>query len=178
MPRWSFNYLYYNGAVAFNSQIKEMATSWEQAGIKLNLEGKSFGDVIGAAFARARPASLAPGTSPTGAVAGIYSPDYYPTGEEIFATGAGSNAVSYSDPDGRRHHRGQTNVSSSLSALYDLRELPRRAAAGHLAAEPGCRAVRGREERLWLHAPEPLLSWAAENWYFCKASQVVTKPVI
>ena len=28
----------------------------------------------------------------------IFSPDYYPTGEELFQTGAGSNSGSYSDP--------------------------------------------------------------------------------
>ena len=28
----------------------------------------------------------------------IFSPDYYPTGEDLFQTGAGSNAGSYSDP--------------------------------------------------------------------------------
>ena len=45
----NFNYLYYNGAVSFDNQIKELATTWAQAGIKLNLEGKAFGDVISAA---------------------------------------------------------------------------------------------------------------------------------
>jgi peptide/nickel transport system substrate-binding protein len=29
----------------------------------------------------------------------VFAPDYYPTGEQIFATGAGSNVGSFSDPE-------------------------------------------------------------------------------
>jgi len=38
------------GVVSFDAQIQELASSWAQAGIKLQLEAKAFGDVISAAF--------------------------------------------------------------------------------------------------------------------------------
>ena len=46
----SFQYLYQSGVVSFDAQIQELASSWAQAGIKLQLEAKAFGDVISAAF--------------------------------------------------------------------------------------------------------------------------------
>ena len=72
-------------------------SSWAQAGFNLTLSQASFNTVIGNATA------CTPGPSCTWELenwgAGwIYAPDYYPTGEEIFSTGAGSNSGSYSDP--------------------------------------------------------------------------------
>ena len=67
----NFNYLYVDGTVSLHAQIKEMAASWEQAGIKLSLESKTFGDVISAAFGAVRAQEGLPlGRSPTGAAAG------------------------------------------------------------------------------------------------------------
>ena len=94
----NFNYLYYNGAVAFNSQVKEMAASWEQAGIKLDLSGKNFGDVLTVAAAPCTPGKACDWDMANWGGGWVYAPDYYPTGEEIFASGASQNFGLYSDP--------------------------------------------------------------------------------
>ncbi|MGP0005336.1 MAG: ABC transporter substrate-binding protein, partial [Acidimicrobiales bacterium] len=47
----------------------------------------------------------------------LYSPDYLPTGEEIFATGAGSNQGDYSNAQNDTLIR-ETNENSSLSVFY------------------------------------------------------------
>jgi peptide/nickel transport system substrate-binding protein len=44
----------------------------------------------------------------------LFSPDYLPTGEEIFATGAGSNSGNYNDPTNNSEIIA-TNKSSSSS---------------------------------------------------------------
>ena len=46
-----------------------------------------------------------------------YGPDYYPTGDELWATGAGANVNSYSDPT-MDQLIGNTETSNTLSALY------------------------------------------------------------
>ncbi len=164
----SFNYLYYNGVTNFNAQIQEMATSWEQAGIKLNLAGKSFGDVIGTALPC--PAGKACGWDLANWGGGWdYAPDYYPTGEEIFTTGAGSNSGGYSDPTNDANIV-KTNVSSSLSALYTYEnylavQLPViwQPTAAYELTEIGKNVCGVTPQNV-------LLNWPAQEWYFCKAS--------
>jgi peptide/nickel transport system substrate-binding protein len=48
----------------------------------------------------------------------LFSPDYYPTGEEIFQTGAGSNSGSYSDPTNDANILA-TNVSQTPLTQYE-----------------------------------------------------------
>ena len=47
----------------------------------------------------------------------IYSPDYYPTGDEIFSTGAGSNSGGFSDPMNDQLTLA-SEVSNDVSALH------------------------------------------------------------
>ena len=66
----SFNYLYYNGSVSFDDQIKELAVTWARAGIKLQLEVKGLDAVISTAVMPCVAGKASPGTSPTGAMDG------------------------------------------------------------------------------------------------------------
>jgi peptide/nickel transport system substrate-binding protein len=163
----SFNYLYESGVVAFQSQIIEMAQSYEQAGIKLNLEPKNFGTVLDAAFGPPCTASTCWDMANWGG-GWIYSPDFYPTGEEIFATGAGENAGGFSD----KHLDAlikATNVSSSLSALYNYENYAAKILPAIWQPETAL-AFNEVGKNVCGFSPEnPLFSWEAENWYFCKA---------
>ena len=71
-------------------------SSWASAGITMNISQQSFDTIIGNSV----PCSGSACTWELGnwGAGWIFSPDYYPTGEEIFQTGAGSNSGSYSDP--------------------------------------------------------------------------------
>jgi peptide/nickel transport system substrate-binding protein len=162
----AFNYLYYNGAVSFNNQIKEMAVSYEQAGIILNLEGKNFGDVISAAFGPPCTASTCWDMANWGG-GWIYSPDFYPTGEEIFATGAGSNAGGFSN----KHLDALikvTNTSSSLSALYNYENFAATELPVIWQPETALSLNEVGKNVCGFNPENPLFSWEAENWYFCK----------
>ncbi len=166
----SFNYLYENGAVEFSNQIAELQSTWAQVGFKLQLSAKSFGDVISTAFTPCVPKKACPWDIANWGGGWIYSPDYYPTGEEIFATGAGSNSGEYSNPTADNLIK-LTNTSSSLQALYNYENFmaknlpviwqPETALAFNEVAKNVCG-----------FAPEnPLFSWVAEDWYFCKAAK-------
>lgn len=83
---------YATGQASFNNQVQAEDDAWSSIGIHVKLLPGSFTQVAGAAT----PAN--PNWDLANYGLWIFSPDYYPTGELLFQTGAGSNAGSYSDP--------------------------------------------------------------------------------
>jgi peptide/nickel transport system substrate-binding protein len=137
--------------------------AWQQAGIKITLTTASFNTVIGNAV----PCS---GKSCTWELASwgggwVYAPDYYPSGELLFQTGAGSNSGSYSDKtnDNLIH---DTNFGDSTLAQYEnylAKSLP-------VVWQPNqAYAVTEIQKNLQGVTPQnPLLNINPENWYFTK----------
>jgi peptide/nickel transport system substrate-binding protein len=109
--KMSFTLDYSTGVAAFTNEVAVYKSDASQAGINVNVVGKTFNAVAGEAVT----------TNPSwqGAMYGlwIYSPDYEPTGEAFFATGSGSNGGSYSDPTMDKLIQA-TETSSSLSAYH------------------------------------------------------------
>jgi peptide/nickel transport system substrate-binding protein len=94
----AFNLQYAAGTTSTTELMNAEKSSWEQAGINMSLSQGSFNTVIGNAVP-CTPGSKGCSWELENWGAGwIFAPDYYPTGEEIFQTGAGSNSGSYSDP--------------------------------------------------------------------------------
>jgi peptide/nickel transport system substrate-binding protein len=163
----SFTYLYYNGAVSFNSQVQELRSSWAQAGISLQLQGKAFGDVIGVALpciaGKACPWEIA-----NWGGGWDYAPDYYPTGEEIFTTGAGSNSGAYSDPTADKLIVA-TNHSSSLASLHTYENYLATNLPVIWQPEGAYQLTEIGKNVCGVLPQNILLNWVAEDWYFCKA---------
>jgi peptide/nickel transport system substrate-binding protein len=90
--KFTFTLDYSTGQAAFTQEASIYKSDASKAGIDVNIVGQTFNTIIGEALP----------TNPNwqGAMYGlwIYSPDYEPTGEDLFATGAGSNSGAYSDP--------------------------------------------------------------------------------
>jgi peptide/nickel transport system substrate-binding protein len=105
----AFTLDYSTGEAAMTNSIAIYKSDASEAGIDVNIVGQTFTTVIGEAI----PTS----TSWQAAEYGlwIYSPDYEPTGEELFATGAGSNGGSYSNPK-MNSLIAATQTSSSIAA--------------------------------------------------------------
>jgi peptide/nickel transport system substrate-binding protein len=88
----SFNFIYASGQDFMESAARELESNASLAGIQINLFPESFDDVVGTAFSTKDTSwDLAEWGSWT------YDPDYLPTGETLFATGAPNNAGGYSD---------------------------------------------------------------------------------
>ena len=83
---------YATGQTFFTDQVQAEDDAWSSVGIHVKLAPGSFTEVAGAAT----PAN--PNWDLANYGLWIFAPDFYPTGEELFQTGAGSNAGSYSDP--------------------------------------------------------------------------------
>jgi len=166
----SFNYLYYDGTTSFNNQIKELAVSWEQAGIDLQLEGKSFGDVLTVAAAPCTAGKACPWDIANWGGGWVYSPDIYPTGEEIFASGASQNFGLYSDSTDDRLIK-LTNTSSSLKALYNYENYLSVQVPDIWQPETALEFNEVGKNVCGFTPQNPLFSWVAEDWYFCKAAK-------
>lgn len=80
------------GQTFFQQQVVAEKDEWATAGIHMTLIPGSFTTVAGDAVPSNHSWEIA------NYGLWIFAPDYYPTGELLFQTGAGSNAGSYSDP--------------------------------------------------------------------------------
>lgn len=92
----NFNLEYATGGTALAQQMNAEKSSWAQAGIDVTLSGATFNTVLGHAVPCTAGQSCNWELENWGG-GWVFAPDYYPTGEAIFQTGAGSNSGSYSD---------------------------------------------------------------------------------
>jgi peptide/nickel transport system substrate-binding protein len=111
-------------SLQFSSGVPEMSeevdaekAAWSQVGISVSLSEASFDEVYGAAV-----------SCPTGCswemqfwAGWSYEPDFYPTGDEIFATGAESNPGDYSNPENDQNIRA-TETTTSPTAMYTYQD--------------------------------------------------------
>jgi peptide/nickel transport system substrate-binding protein len=91
-----FNLQYASGQQTITTAMQSMKSNAAQVGITLNITPAPFNTVTGTAI----PCSGKTCTWQMGNWGGgwVYAPDYYPTGEVLWETGAGSNSGSYSNP--------------------------------------------------------------------------------
>ncbi|HEV3290114.1 MAG TPA: ABC transporter substrate-binding protein [Streptosporangiaceae bacterium] len=157
--QFKFTLDYSTGEAAFTNEVAIYKSDASKAGIDVNIVGQTFNTIIGEAV----PSN----TNWQGAMYGlwIYSPDYEPTGETLFATGAGSNSGSYSDPT-MDNLIAQTTTSSNIStyhtfANYAAQQLP-------FIYMPLTYAVTGTSANLHGVVLNPLQTLLPEYYYFTK----------
>jgi peptide/nickel transport system substrate-binding protein len=157
--KFSFELDYSTGQAAFTAEAAIYKSDASKAGIAVNIVGKTFNAVISEAI----PTNKAW----QGAMYGlwIYSPDYEPTGEALFATGAGSNSGAYSDPVMDRLINA-TETSSSIAdyhsfANYAAQQLP-------FIYMPLSYGIQGVSSKLHGVVFNPLQTELPEYYYFTK----------
>jgi peptide/nickel transport system substrate-binding protein len=116
--RLVFNLPYATGINWIDSEMSQLQSNASLVGIKLNLEPKPFNQVtaIGA------PNCVVAHTSCNWDMANwgggwSFVPDYYPTGETLFQSGAGANSGGYSSTENDALIKA-TLTSNNLNALY------------------------------------------------------------
>jgi len=113
----TFSLLYASGSTSLTNEIEAMQSTMKQvAGIVLNLSSQPFSDVIDTAFDGCTFAT--PCTKWDLADWGggwVFSPDFFPTGEELFETGASANAGDYINSTNNANILA-TNVASTQSS--------------------------------------------------------------
>lgn len=121
----AFNLQYASGNDTLTEQMNAEKSAWALAGINITLSQASFNSVLGVAVACSSGPSCSWEMENWGG-GWVYSPDYYPSGETIFQTGAGSNSGSYSDPtnDANITATNTTSVNLDKYQNYLSEQLP------------------------------------------------------
>jgi peptide/nickel transport system substrate-binding protein len=99
----TFKLEYPSGAIAFSAEMQEMKSSWAQAGIVVNLSTAPFDTV----YSTATPCVPSSGVGCTWDIHNVgseglswsFAPDYYPSGEDIFAGGSESDQGGYNNSE-------------------------------------------------------------------------------
>jgi peptide/nickel transport system substrate-binding protein len=117
---------YASGVAGLPDEVDVYKSDASQAGVIINMLGETFDTIIGTDV----PCPAGPSCSWQASTLGgwVYGPDYEPTGEELFGTGAGANKGNYSDPEMNKLIA-ETNTDSSLAdyhtfATYAAEQLP------------------------------------------------------
>ena len=147
----TFNMQFATGITTQTDAVNDEISSWKSAGIHVNETTSTFDTVIGNATA-CTPGPSCTWEIRTGPGSWVYSPDIYPTGEELFATGAVANYGSYSDPQADSLHQASTDFTNA--SLDNYENLLAKDAAGHLPAAPGAVPDRDPEQPAWGHPAE------------------------
>jgi peptide/nickel transport system substrate-binding protein len=158
---------YATGVAAGTATYEAIKSEESQVGIDVNLVGESFNTVIG------QSAPCAP-MGPKCDVQvfayggwGFNGPGFEPTGEPLFATGAGGNSGNYSNPEMDKLIS-ETHTSSSLAvfdqyATYGAEQLP-----FMWIPEPQPYAIQAITSKLHGVTFSPLWTLLPEYWYFTK----------
>lgn len=162
-----FPYIYVTGGIAFPKSRVQIGSDFAQAGVKLDLKPLPGNE----AEAEATPCTPSQAACSWGIynTGWVYSPDYYPSGEDLFETGATANYGSYSDPKADRLIQATTLKTSeapqqALDAYQDylVQQIP-------VIWEGDTYALT--EYKTDLHGLTPFNVFDAinpENWYYTK----------
>jgi peptide/nickel transport system substrate-binding protein len=160
-------YVYSTGVAAATATWQAIKSDASSIGIDINLVGQSFNTIIGES---APCAPMGPKCNVQVFAFGGWSfdgPGFEPTGEPLFATGAGSNSGNYSDPTMDKLIT-ETHTSSSISvfdqyATYAAQQLP-----FLWVPEPQPFGIQAVTNKLHNVTFSPLFTLLPEYWYFTK----------
>jgi peptide/nickel transport system substrate-binding protein len=160
-------FVYSTGVAAATATYQAIKSEESQVGIDVTLVGQSFDTIIG---------ESAPCT-PMGPKCNIQvfsyggwgfdGPGFEPTGEPLFATGAGSNSGNYSDPTMDKLID-ETHTSSSLAVFHQYATYAAEQLPFMWVPEPEPFAVQAITSKLKNVTFSPLFTLVPEYWYFTK----------
>ncbi len=160
----TFNLQFATGITTQTEAVNDEISSWDSAGIHINETTSTFDTVIGNATA------CTPGPSCTWefedwAGSWVYSPDIYPTGEELFSTGAVANYGSYSNSQADSFIKQTDFTNASLDNYENL--MAQQVPVIYLPDQ--VQSLTETVDSLRGVVPQnPLSTITPENWYFVK----------
>ena len=93
-----FDLLYASGTQRVQLFMQQFQSAASRIGVRVNLRGAPFNTVVGTATSCQESSPECSWQVADWGGGWVFAPDYYPTGEQIFSTGAGSNQGGFSDP--------------------------------------------------------------------------------
>ena len=160
-------YVYSTGVAAATATWQAIKSDASKAGIDINLIGQSFNTIIGEG---APCAPMGPKCSVQVFAYGGWAfdgPGFEPTGEPLFATGAGSNSGNYSDPTMDRLIT-QTHTSSSLAVFHNYATYAAQQLPFIWVPSPNPFGIQAVTTKLHHVTFSPLFTLLPEYWQFSK----------
>ncbi|WP_084216628.1 ABC transporter substrate-binding protein [Pseudonocardia spinosispora] len=96
--RLQFRMMYATGKPQVSLAMQQVQSSSAKIGLKIDLQGAPFNTVIGTSIPCETGKPDCEWQMNNWGAGWVFNPGFYPTGEQIFGTGAGSNQGSFSDP--------------------------------------------------------------------------------
>jgi peptide/nickel transport system substrate-binding protein len=160
----AFTLQYVSGSPFEDQLMQAEKSAWAQAGINISLTTATFDTVLGNAVPCSSSSSNCSWEYENWGGGWIFAPDYYPSGEDLFQTGASSNSGSYSDKKMDSLIKGTTVGNADLSeySVYGAEQLP-------VVWQPITVTAWEVNKKLQGAPPvDPLQNLNPENWYFTK----------
>ena len=115
----SFTLKYGSGSVVTNQEMQALKSQFSQAGIQINLTSAPFDAIISLLTPCKSTQANCSWQMLNYGGGWTYGVDPYPTGDQLFATGSGSNSSNYSDPRTDALVAATVHSKATLSAYED-----------------------------------------------------------
>ena len=170
----AFNLDYATGITSLQQELQNLQSVAKKAGIKIDLTQHEFKSVVGTATQCAPTDAKCNWTAEDWGAGWIYAPDYYPSGESLFQTGASANFENYSDPKADQLIAATTTASpdqsqAALNAYQDyiIQQNPV-IWIPNAAGNPAPNGVQMIDGKLGGVQPNAYAGITPEAWYFTK----------
>jgi peptide/nickel transport system substrate-binding protein len=164
----SFSMPYATGYSWLASEMTQLQSNAATIGIKLDLDPKPFAEVTALAAGNCTVAKLPCNWDMANWGGGwSFSPDYAPTGEQLFLSGGVANSGGYSNP-ANNSMINQTLTSSSLQDLYNWQDYLATQLPVIWQPNADYQLTEVANNLQGVAPQSPTLSINPENWYFTK----------
>jgi peptide/nickel transport system substrate-binding protein len=163
----SFNFPYATGLGWLASAMAALQSNAAQVGIKLDLEAKPINQITQTSLANCVVAKISCDWDFAAWGGGTFSPDYLPTGDVYFLTGAATNSGGYSNAENDALIE-KTLTSGNLSYMYAWEDYLSAQLAQEWQPEPAFQLTEIANNLKGATPQSSTESINPENWYFVK----------
>jgi peptide/nickel transport system substrate-binding protein len=163
----SFNFPYATGLGWLASAMDALQSNAAQVGIKLNLEAKPINQITETSLANCVVVKISCDWDLAAWGGGTFSPDYLPTGEIPFLTGAASNPGGYSNAEDDAMIE-KTLTSGDLSYMYTWQDYLAKQLPFEWQPTPAFQLTEVANNLKGVLPQSSTESINPENWYFVK----------
>jgi peptide/nickel transport system substrate-binding protein len=160
-------FVYSTGIAAATATYQTIKSEESQIGIDVTLVGQSFDSIIGESLPCAPMGPKCNVQVFAFGGWGFDGPGFEPTGEPLFATGAGSNSGNYSNPEMDRLIN-ETHTSSSLAVFHQYATYAAQQLPFMWVPNPNPFQIQAVSSKLHNVAFSPMFTLLPEYWYFTK----------
>jgi peptide/nickel transport system substrate-binding protein len=160
-------FVYSTGIAAATATYQTIKSEESQIGIDVTLVGQSFDSIIGESLPCAPMGPKCNVQVFAFGGWGFDGPGFEPTGEPLFATGAGSNSGNYSNPEMDKLIN-ETHTSSSLAVFHQYATYAAQQLPFMWVPNPNPFQIQAVSSKLHGVAFSPMFTLLPEYWYFTK----------